>query len=69
MTTVENGFNLISKKEYRAIERKWYGATDSFAEYSRYAGVTAIAVLLVVLWPAHMESYPEEEWSVAGLQS
>ncbi|MHC1740602.1 MAG: PAS domain S-box protein [Anaerolineaceae bacterium] len=48
LTIVENGFAQISKSEYAAIDRKWYGSPAINDKYFTYAGVVA-AVALIVL--------------------
>lgn len=51
LSTVESGFSLISKSEYRSIDNKWFGVTNLYFKYSSYFlfGIVVIFLILVVL--------------------
>lgn len=50
LTTVENGFNLITQAEYNAINTKWMGSQLFSAQYTRYIVIsTGLVVFLASL--------------------
>ncbi|MBA4385818.1 MAG: hypothetical protein C0410_13860, partial [Anaerolinea sp.] len=54
LAVVENGFAQISKTEYEAISRKWYGVPAANSNYLIYAGYiiggTFLVLLILMLW-------------------
>ncbi|MGE5628371.1 MAG: HD domain-containing phosphohydrolase [Solirubrobacterales bacterium] len=48
LTTVNNGFKLISKKEYMDIDRKWFGLSSVYLKYSAYILFLAVGTILVI---------------------
>jgi PAS domain S-box-containing protein len=49
LSTVENGFKLISSSEYNDIETKWYGTRINIPQYSRYIVFGAAVICLIAL--------------------
>lgn len=48
LDTVDNGFKLISEKEYMSIDKKWFGLSIIYLKYSAYILFLAVATLLVI---------------------
>lgn len=44
LSTVENGFKLISSSEFNEIETKWYGTRINIPQYSKYIFFGAVAI-------------------------
>lgn len=57
---VENGFDQISKAEYKAIDQKWYGTsavTDEVWRIIQTIGLIALVVMLVlIMWNYSLQS-------------
>jgi len=50
LSTVEDGFALISNKEYKDIQNKWLGSSNYYPEYLKYIKYTiAIIVIIIIL--------------------
>jgi diguanylate cyclase (GGDEF)-like protein/PAS domain S-box-containing protein len=54
LSTVESGFALISDKEYKDIENKWFGANNYYPEYLKYIkftlAIVTFIIILLVIW-------------------
>ncbi len=49
LKTVEDGFAKISKNEYAAINKKWYGTREFPTEYFLFGGIAAALTALILL--------------------
>lgn len=49
LSTIEDGFALISNKEYKDIQNKWLGSNNYYPEYIKYIKYTIAVIVIIII--------------------